>query len=131
MLRESRRSRRVAAAVANPAKGNRRSLLPLDKVEKLIDARPERCGCCDKKLCGDDPNPRRRQIIELPPVSPHVTEIQYHSLFCPDCGTVTKAPEPPGLPQGAFGPRLRSIVTLLTGSLVSRNEAQESSRPTS
>ncbi len=39
---------------------------------------------------------------------------------------VTRAPEPPDLPRGAFGPRLLSIVTLLTGKFgVSKRGARE------
>lgn len=107
-------------------KGNKRSLLPPDKVNKFVDSRPSNCGRCDRPLEGDDPYPRRRQIIELPPVAPQVTEIRYHALCCPDCGVVTRAPEPPGLPRGAFGPRLLSIVTLLTGKFgVSKRGARE------
>jgi len=107
-------------------KGSRRSLLPPDKVDAFIESRPEACGRCSKVLFGDDPNPRRRQIVELPPVAPHVTEVVYHALCCPDCGMVTRAPEPPGLPRGAFGPRLLSIVTLLTGKFgVSKRGARE------
>lgn len=106
--------------------GNRRSLLPPERVDAFIEARPEHCGRCNRHLRGDDPNPRRRQVIELPPVAPHVTEIRYHALCCPDCGLVTCAPEPPDLPRGAFGPRLLSIIGLLTGKFgVSKRGARE------
>jgi len=51
-----------------------------------------------------------------PPVSPVVDEYQLHRLICPDCGVSTCAALPPGVPKGAFGPRLRAILSVLAGA---------------
>ena len=44
-----------------------------------------------------------------------VVEYRLHTLSCPACGTKTCAEVPAGVPQGAFGPRLQAMVSLLTG----------------
>ena len=46
---------------------------------------------------------------------PHVTEYQLHTLSCGQCGAATAAALPPGVPAGAFGPRLAATVAVCTG----------------
>jgi transposase len=67
-------------------------------------------------LHGDDPDPIRHQVAEVPPVEPTVDECRLHRLKCPRCGTSTCATLPPGVPTGAFGPRLRAILSALAGA---------------
>jgi transposase len=55
-------------------KGTTRSLLPPEKVTRIVDLRPEKCDRCGKALTGHDPKPKRRQVIDVPPVKPEVTE---------------------------------------------------------
>jgi transposase len=66
-------------------------------------------------LQGDDPEPIRHQVAEVPPVLPVVDEYRLHRLTCPRCRTSTCAALPPGVPTGAFGPRLRAILSVLAG----------------
>jgi transposase len=66
-------------------------------------------------LLGDDPQPLRHQVLELPPIRPHVTEYQLHRLACPCCGITTCATLPVGVPAGGQGPRLQASLALLTG----------------
>ncbi len=65
---------------------------------------------------GNDPEPIRHQVAELPPVQPVVDEYRLHRLTCPRCRTSTCATLPPGVPTGAFGPRLRAILGVLVGA---------------
>jgi transposase len=65
-------------------------------------------------LHGTDPTPWRHQVTEVPQVSPVVTEYQLHTLPC-RCGATTAAGLPPGVPAGAFGPRLQALVAVCTG----------------
>jgi transposase len=67
-------------------------------------------------LHGDDPEPLRHQVAEVPPIQPVVDEYRLHRLRCPRCGTSTCATLPPGVPTGAFGPRLRAILSVLAGA---------------
>lgn len=90
-----------------------RELLPVDQVDKVVDLIPDRCGECQRPLRGKDPTPQRHQLIEVPPVAPHVTEYRCHQLGC-ECGATTRAELPPEA-RSAWGERLNSIVALCTG----------------
>jgi transposase len=92
-------------------KGHKRELLEPDEVVAL---RPERCSCCGRRLHGEDPAPRRHQVVDLPPVKPHITEYQLAELGC-ECGARTRAELPVGVPAGAFGPRVTAMVAICTG----------------
>ena len=94
--------------------GQHRPLVPVDQVEVVVPLKPARCAQCGAPLRGDDPTPLRHQVTEVPKVTPHVTEYQVHTLAC-RCGGTTRAPLPPGVPAGAFGPRLQATVAVCTG----------------
>jgi len=42
-------------------------------------------------LEGEDPQPYRHQIVEIPPVVAQVEEHRFHQLECPGCGCGTRA----------------------------------------
>lgn len=92
-----------------------RPLVPPDQVDEVVDCRPPRCAACDASLAGNDPEPLRRQVAEVPPIQPHVTEYRLHTLICRRCGGRTTGAPPPETPAGAFGPRLSAMVGLLSG----------------
>src|SRR5262249_56562166 len=74
------------------------------------------CARCRHPLHGEDGQPQRHQVTDLPPVQPVVTEYQLHSLVCPACGATTRAAIPLGVPTGGFGPRVQATVALCTGA---------------
>ena len=90
---------------------NDRPLLPPDAV---VELRPTACPDCRHALAGDDPDPVAHQVVELPPVRPHVTEYRRHRLACPRCGRVSCAELPAGVSSG-YGPRVEATAALLTG----------------
>src|SRR3954463_11996252 len=92
-----------------------RPLVPPEQLRPIIDCKPPECRWCHQQLQGDDPEPIRHQVAELPPVRPVVDEYRLHRLTCPRCRTSTCATLPPGVPKGAFGPRLRAILSVLAG----------------
>jgi transposase len=92
-----------------------RPLVPPEQVRQVIDCKPPQCRWCHQPLQGDDPEPIRHQVAEVPPVQPTVDEYRLHRLTCPRCRTATCATLPPGVPQGSFGPRLRAILSVLAG----------------
>ena len=92
-----------------------RPLVPPEQVRQVIDCKPPECRWCHQVLQGDDPEPIRHQVAEVPPVRPTVDEYRLHRLVCPRCRTSTRAALPPGVPAGAFGPRLRAILSVLAG----------------
>jgi transposase len=92
-----------------------RALVPPEQLRQVIECKPQECRWCGQELQGDDPEPLRHQVAEVPPVCPVVDEYRLHRLRCPRCRTSTCAVLPPGVPTGAFGPRLRAILSVLAG----------------
>jgi transposase len=88
----------------------------VEEVDEVVVIKPEQCAHCQAPLSGDDPKPWRHQVIEIPPITPVVTEYQWHQLVCATCGEVTRAPWPAGVPSGTYGPRVQATVALYTGS---------------
>lgn len=83
--------------------------------DHVRDCKPAACRRCARPLTGDDPEPLRHQVTDLPPVTPVVTEYRRHRLTCPGCGTTTCGDLPAGV-AGQDGPRLRAACALLTGA---------------
>jgi transposase len=106
--------------------GHGRKLKPESEVDQIIDVRPESCEQCGALLLGDDNNPERHQVTELPWITPLVTEYRRHCLCCIVCGASTQAPWPATMPSGSFGPRVQATVGYLTGRLgASQREVQD------
>ena len=96
--------------------GHTWTLLPVEAVDEVVVLKPEACSQCHAPLSGDDPKPWRHQVIEIPPITPVVTEYQWHQLVCAACGAVTRSSWPRGVPSGTYGPRVQATVALYTGA---------------
>ena len=96
--------------------GQTRTLSPVEEVDEVIVLQPEFCARCHQPLDGDDPQPQRHQVFEIPPIRPVVTEYQLHRLSCPSCGEATQAAWPAGVPRGMVGPRAQAVGSLCTGA---------------
>ncbi len=106
-------------------KGAQRKPAPPKDVDETKMVKPSHCGSCTDPLFGDDPNPWRHQIIDIPPVKPHITEYVLHRLTCEGCGEETKAELPHGVHASNFGPNIAAQVALLTGEYrMSRRSVQ-------
>lgn len=90
-----------------------RALIPTEDCDEVVPLKPSECRRCGTKLTGDDPEPLRHQVYELPEIKPVVTEYQRHRLSCPHCREATCAPLPAGVPHGQSGPKLIAFVALL------------------
>src|SRR5437763_1063373 len=97
-------------------KRHTRALVPPEQIREIFEVRPSLCKGCGSALLGNDPDPPRHQVAEIPPVRPDVDEYRLHKLICSCCGTATRAELPAGVPTGPFGPRLRAILTMFAGS---------------
>jgi transposase len=95
-------------------KKHERSLLPLEAVQHVVELVPKQCQGCGHRLVGRDCEPRRHQVVEVPPLSAVVTEYRSHALECPVCGTRTRQPVPAHA-RSAFGDRLGALASLLVG----------------
>jgi transposase len=84
----------------------------VDHPDAIHDCKPTACRHCQQPLHGDDPQPLRHQVWDVPPVRPVVTEFRRHRLICPRCGLTTCG----SAPAGQDGPRLKAACVLLTGA---------------
>lgn len=96
-------------------KGSRRELLPAAQVTEIIDHAPTHCDGCAASLpvAARLGQARRAQVIDLPPIVPHVVEHRAHSARCA-CGHTTHA-RLPATARHTFGPSVASFVALMTG----------------
>ena len=53
---------------------------------EVLPVKPTESRRCHAPLSGEDPQPLRHQVWELPPIKPIVSEYQQHRLTCPCCG---------------------------------------------
>ncbi len=98
--------------------GQHRELLPPDQVNEIVVHPPTICAQCQTALPPDLPTTGsilRQQVWELPQLQPHVTEHQFPTVACPHCQAAVRAPHPPDVPPGAFGPQVAALVALLHG----------------
>ena len=93
--------------------GSGPELLPIERVNEVVEHHPEACRCCGTLLQGEDPAPVRHQVIEIPPITPLVIEHRLHRLVCPCCSTSTCATLPADVEASCYGPRLSALVGLL------------------
>ena len=110
--------------------GKNRRLLPLERVDEVVEHWPARCACCSHRFSEaeriDAAAPQRQQLAELPPISVRVAEHRLHRLRCPECGREARAELPAEVPWSAFGPRLQAAVaTLAVRNRVSRRDTVE------
>ena len=88
-------------------------LLPIERVDEVVEHHPQACRRCGQLLEGVDPEPLRHQVIEIPPITPLVIEHRLHRLVCPCCSTSTCATLPVDGEASRYGPRLSALVGLL------------------
>jgi transposase len=96
-------------------KRHERVLAPPEKVHHVVPCIPRQCDACAGLLHGQDPEPHRHQVSELPPIEPVVTEYQQHALGCGLCGHRTMGKLPEGVSPRAFGPTVDAVVAVLMG----------------
>jgi transposase len=93
--------------------GSGPELLPIERVDEVVEHHPNACRRCGTLLHGEDPDPLRHQLIEIPPITPVVIEHRLHRLVCPCCSTSTCATLPAEVEASPYGPRLSALVGLL------------------
>lgn len=95
--------------------GHSQELYPPEQCTHIEDHYPEVCCECGHRLRGEDANPQRCQIVDLPPLQPIVLEHRFHALECPHCGVSTRAYEREIVDGCRYGERLCALVALLSG----------------
>jgi len=104
-----------------------KSFLPSERVKTVVDHAPDCCAACDQSLSAvaNDPEPKRHQVAELPPILAEITEHRGHSRTC-SCGHTTRAPIPADVRKYGLGPHLTATAVYLIGSFgLSKRNAEE------
>lgn len=95
--------------------------------QRPLVERPDTIGECQPAagrhgrppLEGDDPQPLRHPVWDVPPLRPVITDYRRHRLPCPRCGVTTCGKAP----TGQDGPRRKAAGVWLTGAY-RRSKAQ-------
>ncbi|KAB8316714.1 IS66 family transposase [Tolypothrix campylonemoides VB511288] len=95
--------------------GHSRFLYDVSQCDSVLDHHPEICSCCGEILLGEDANPYRHQIVEIPPINPIIVEHRLHQLECLHCGTLTRAKLPVDVHPSGYGVRVVALVAVLSG----------------
>jgi transposase len=97
-------------------KGHKRTLVAAADVTRRVPRDPQSCRRCDADLSSAPAlEPIRHQVVDLPEVKPDVTEYVLGRKCCSNCNTITSGTLPRTAPGGMCGPRLLSMIGLLTG----------------
>jgi transposase len=83
--------------------------------DEVVAHRPGHCPCCGDALDPDLPAEvvSRSERIDVPEVTPIVTQHQRLAVRCPSCGSRVVAPVPEVARGTPFGPRLHAVATYL------------------
>lgn len=96
--------------------GKTRELLPVEEMDSVHELYPDKCEGCglglDPSVNKETSDPFRHQVFEIPVIKPTKTEYRSHELEC-TCGRRTRAPLPPEVAHGNFGPRVHAAVAFL------------------
>jgi transposase len=96
-----------------------KQLLPPERVtrtEVIVPATCDNCGSALSREAGpDDPDPKRFQVVELPPIAVKVIEYQAHGRTCRCCGHMTQATIPAEIRAHSVGPRLTATLSYFSG----------------
>jgi transposase len=96
-----------------------KQLFPPEQVtrtERIVPATCEDCGAALPREAGpDDPEPKRFQVAELPPLTVEVIEYQAHGRTCRGCGHMTQATIPAEIREHSVGPRFTATLSYFSG----------------
>jgi transposase len=100
--------------------GHSRPLVDQNDVQEIIPCRPTQCPSCQEPLAQTLPDVcriLRTQVWELPPIVPHITEYQQHTVCCPACGALAQGSRPTDAAPGGYGSRATALASFFHGRL--------------
>ena len=112
-VQKKKKSQKKRSNSSEPRKT--RKLYPIEVCTEIHSHVPEKCRHCGEELFGEDAEPYRHQIVEIPTLSPYVIEHRQHQLECDCCGKKTRATLPAEVPSSSYGDRLAAVVGWLSG----------------
>ena len=96
-----------------------KSLVKPERVNHIVPYVPKSCSKCKTALpqsaAATDPEPKRHQVAELPPMAAIITEHQAHARTCPCCGETTWAIIPAEIRAHSVGPTMTGFIGVLSG----------------
>ena len=113
-LPKHRRKKRGARKGHQP---HLRELLSQEFVNKHFHLKPEVCTCGSTNLEETSEEPLRHQVVDIPPITPEVTEYVQHISRCRDCGELVYRPLSDDIRRRHFGAGVLAMVAILTGRL--------------
>ena len=69
-------------------------LLPIERVDEVVEHHPDACRGCGTLLEGQDSAPLRHQVIKIPPITLLLIKHRLRRLVCPCCFSSTCIPLP-------------------------------------
>lgn len=90
-------------------KGN--TLLMSDSPDEVVELKPNFCNECGNELLAEDAQQvSRRQVIDIPPITPITTEYRLYETTC-SCGHCQKSAYPEGVDHPIqYGPNIQSTI---------------------
>ena len=91
------------------------TLLQVEQPDKVVTHAASACGQCGAALAAAPVVKReRRQVMDLPPIRPQVTEHQVLHQCCPQCQAVSSGQFPPDVTQPIqYGPEVKALAVYL------------------
>lgn len=104
-----------------------RKWFPPEEVSKFIKYFPQNCDKCGSShFLSKTKVAEARQVVEIPPIKPIVTEHQALSCRCANCGKQVRAHLPQEVVSSAFGPKIKAWCTALAGKFhLSKSQIKE------
>lgn len=85
-----------------------------ERPDKTVVYKPEYCNCCGKKLIDEARLVGKRQVIDIPPINPIITEHQVYSVTC-QCNHVNQGDFPDHVKGSiSYGMRIESLIAYLS-----------------
>jgi transposase len=112
--KRTRSQRKRSGKKSGGQKGHKgKTLEQSDKPDETIHLSVKRCSCCEELLENHEPKyHEKRQVFEIPRLSPLITEYQAEIKDCHRCGVENKADFPEGVTHPVqYGNYLKGVVT--------------------
>lgn len=97
--------------------GTFRSLFTKEQVTKRLRIFPSNCPRCGSKNLVPERKSVIHQVIDLPEISPEVTEYRLELCRCVECGKHIRGELPQGISRSIIGPRLSAWIGLASCQL--------------
>lgn len=90
-----------------------------EHIDRVEQHRPSTCGHCRADLRKGEPTGEfiSHYVYALPELRPLVTDHRCLDVQCPECGLVTAAELPDGVPTGQYDPSVQAMTGMLRGEL--------------